>query len=137
MRQDLRSHENLPVQIDLTYRRCNATVTLSQLYRMGVRAIHFLWLPQRYVLYTTTRAKLHRYGGYFESFAVLGFWKINKSVALSQRYGVFRVVILSKSESVKFLLIESVICLFTDSSVKKYFSLSNHEKVRISRRIIF
>ena len=33
--------------------------------------------------------------------------------------------LLSKSESVKFSLIESVICLFTDSSVKKYFSLSN------------
>ena len=41
--------------------------------------------------------------------------------------------LLSKSESVKFSLIESgkfsliesVICLFTDSSVRKYFSLSN------------
>ena len=33
------------------------------------------------------------------------------------------VTILSKSESVKFSLIESVICLFTDSSVKKYYSL--------------
>ena len=33
--------------------------------------------------------------------------------------------VLSKSESVKFSLIESVICLFTDSSVKKYFSLLN------------
>ena len=33
--------------------------------------------------------------------------------------------LLSKSESVKFSLIESVICLFTDSSVKKYFSLLN------------
>ena len=32
---------------------------------------------------------------------------------------------LSKSESVEFSLIESVICLFTDSSVKKYFSLTN------------
>ena len=32
---------------------------------------------------------------------------------------------LSKSESVKFSLIESVICLFNDSSVQKYFSLSN------------
>ena len=32
---------------------------------------------------------------------------------------------LSKSESVKFSLIESVICLFTDSSVKKYCSLLN------------
>ena len=32
---------------------------------------------------------------------------------------------LSKSESVKFSLIESVICLFTDSSVKKYLSLLN------------
>ena len=29
--------------------------------------------------------------------------------------------VLSKSESVKFSLIESVICLFTDSSVKKIF----------------
>ena len=29
------------------------------------------------------------------------------------------------SESVKFSLIESVICLCTDSSVKKYFSLLN------------
>ena len=38
-------HDNLPAQIDLTYRRSNATVTLSQLYRMGARAIQFLWLP--------------------------------------------------------------------------------------------
>ena len=30
---------------------------------------------------------------------------------------------LSKSESVKFSQIESVICLFTDSPVKKYISL--------------
>ena len=34
-------------------------------------------------------------------------------------------LLLSKSESVKFSLIESVICLFTDSPVKKYFSLLN------------
>ena len=33
--------------------------------------------------------------------------------------------LLSKSESVKFLLIESVIWLFTDSPVKKYISLLN------------
>ena len=33
--------------------------------------------------------------------------------------------VLSKSESVKFLLIELVICLFTDSPVKKYISLLN------------
>ena len=33
--------------------------------------------------------------------------------------------LLSKSESVKFSLIELVICLFTDSSVQKYFSLLN------------
>ena len=33
--------------------------------------------------------------------------------------------LLSKSESVKCSLIESVIYLFTDSSEKKYFSLSN------------
>ena len=33
--------------------------------------------------------------------------------------------LLSKSESVKCSLIESVICLFTDSSVEKYFSLLN------------
>ena len=33
--------------------------------------------------------------------------------------------VLSRSESVKFSLIESVICLFIDSSVKKYFSLLN------------
>ena len=33
--------------------------------------------------------------------------------------------LLSKSESVKFLLIELVICLFTDSPVKKYISLLN------------
>ena len=35
------------------------------------------------------------------------------------------VSILSKSESVKFSLIELAICLFTDSSVNKYFSLLN------------
>ena len=33
------------------------------------------------------------------------------------------VRVLSKSESVKFLLIESVIWFFTDSSVKSYFTL--------------
>ena len=32
---------------------------------------------------------------------------------------------LSKSESVKFSLIESVTCLFNDSSAKKYFPLLN------------
>ena len=32
---------------------------------------------------------------------------------------------LSKTESIKFSLIESVICLFTDSSVNKYFLLLN------------
>ena len=32
---------------------------------------------------------------------------------------------LSKSESVKFSLIEPVICIFTDSSVRKYSSLLN------------
>ena len=34
-------------------------------------------------------------------------------------------LLLSKSESVKFLLIEPVIYLFTDSSVEIYFLLSN------------
>ena len=34
-------------------------------------------------------------------------------------------IVLSKSESVKFLLIESVICLFTDSPVKKYILVLN------------
>ena len=33
--------------------------------------------------------------------------------------------LLSESESVKFSQIESVICLFTDSLVKKYISLLN------------
>ena len=32
-----------------------------------------------------------------------------------------KVIILSKSESVKFSLIESVICLFTESSVETIF----------------
>ena len=36
---------------------------------------------------------------------------------------VSRDILLSKPESVEFLLIESVICLFTDSSVQKYFPL--------------
>ena len=38
---------------------------------------------------------------------------------------VYVQILLSKSESVEFPLIESVICLFTDSSVQKYFSLTN------------
>ena len=33
--------------------------------------------------------------------------------------------LLPKSELVRFLLIESVICLFTDSPVKKYISFLN------------
>ena len=37
----------------------------------------------------------------------------------------FSTHVLSNSESVKFFLIESVICLFTDSPVKKYISLLN------------
>ena len=48
------------------------------------------------------------------------------SVYHGPKYWVFDTLcVLSKSESVKFSLIESVICLFTDSSVKKYFSLLN------------
>ena len=35
------------------------------------------------------------------------------------------IKILSKSESVEFSLIKSVIYLFTDSSVQKYFPLTN------------
>ena len=35
----------------------------------------------------------------------------------------FSYFLLSKSESVKVLLIELVICLFTDSPLKKYISL--------------
>ena len=42
-----------------------------------------------------------------------------KSTKYSMKY------LLSKSESVKFLLIESVIYLFTDSPVKKYILLLN------------
>ena len=45
-----------------------------------------------------------------------------------RNYWLLRLVIkylLSKSESVKFSLIESVICLFTGPSVNKYFSLLN------------
>ena len=34
-------------------------------------------------------------------------------------------MLLSKSESVEFSLIKLVICLLTDSSVQKYFSLTN------------
>ena len=42
---------------------------------------------------------------------------------LHENYKWFRD--LSKYESVKFLLIESVICLFIDSPVKKYIPLLN------------
>ena len=38
---------------------------------------------------------------------------------------VYSTHLLSESESVEFSLIESVICLFTDLSEKKYFSLLN------------
>ena len=50
-----------------------------------------------------------------------------------------RLCLLSKPESVKFLLIESVICLFTDSPVKKYISLLNQLIItnRISGKNIF
>ena len=37
-------------------------------------------------------------------------------------FHVANIHVLSKSESVKFSLIESVICLFTDLSVEKIFS---------------
>ena len=47
----------------------------------------------------------------------------NNTVNIQGKY--FPYISLSKSESVKFSLIESVICLFTDSSVQKYFSQSN------------
>ena len=35
--------------------------------------------------------------------------------------GIVTIILLSESESVKFSLIKSVVCLFTDSSVKKIF----------------
>ena len=64
---------------------------------------------------------------------MLRFWlnSLNKSTRHLKTNGcirtnkIFFFHLLSKSESVKFLLIESVICLYTDSSVKKYFSLLN------------
>ena len=50
------------------------------------------------------------------------------SVLISRYWTViseYSVSLLSKPESVEFSLIESVIWLFTDSSVQKYFSLTN------------
>ena len=52
---------------------------------------------------------------------------IRKKISLNQIN--LCIAILSKSESVKFSLIGSVICLFTDSSVKTYFSLLNQWKI--------
>ena len=47
------------------------------------------------------------------------YWKQNLNLCY---YKLFIIeFLLSKSESVKFSLIESVICLFTDSAVKKNF----------------
>ena len=48
------------------------------------------------------------------------------STYLCPKYIKIWKMFLSKSESVKFSLIEPVICLFTDSSVQNYFSLWNH-----------
>ena len=49
----------------------------------------------------------------------------NNSKIFKYTYLKKKFPLLSKSESVKFSLIESVIWIFTDSSVKKYFSLLN------------
>ena len=49
----------------------------------------------------------------------------NRGTSFSIFLNHFSSLLISKSESVKFLLIESVIWLFTDSSVKKYISLLN------------
>ena len=59
----------------------------------------------------------------------ISFIKINSQALFARSVLLFdsfhQSDLLSKSESVKFSLIESVICLFTDSSVQKYFSLPN------------
>ena len=49
----------------------------------------------------------------------------NHIIMNSYKFILKTLNVLSKSKSVNFSLIESVICLFTDSSVEKYFSLSN------------
>ena len=46
---------------------------------------------------------------------------LNIAYLTLKNFNTEKNAILSKSESVKFSLIESVICLFTDSSVNKYF----------------
>ena len=51
----------------------------------------------------------------------LSFKKKKKTIIDSKKLFFDRIAILSKFESVKFSLIESVICVFTDSSVKKIF----------------
>ena len=47
------------------------------------------------------------------------------SIKIQLSFMILRTISENPVLSVKFSLIESVICLFTDSSVKKYFSLSN------------
>ena len=51
--------------------------------------------------------------------------KVLNLLRLTDDFALNLATPLSKSESVKFSLIESLICLFTDSSVETYFSLLN------------
>ena len=54
---------------------------------------------------------------------------IEESIKKNQSQHFFTdTSVLTKSESVKFLLIEKVICLFTDSPVKNYLSLKKFMK---------
>ena len=64
-------------------------------------------------------AKSGEYGGWAMTFVSCSAKNYTKLDVLFAKNS------LSKSESVKVSLIESVICLFTNSSVKKYFSLLN------------
>ena len=62
---------------------------------------------------------------FLTNFAWTVFFTWNERIIWWNNYILREDFLLSKSESVKFSLIESVICLFTDSTVKKYFSLLN------------
>ena len=59
------------------------------------------------------------------SFSPRNFFISNLKQMFCIKFTAIENYLLSKSESVKFSLIESLIRLFTDSSVKKYVLLSN------------
>ena len=127
---------------NMTLIECRTSPSLCAFLRLSTPFYTFLHLSTQGTLWTCSTYELITYSSYNRKRAtwenrskvhcayyiiLILLFIVSKTVYSNKSLTNFnlKVDVLSKFKSVKFSLIESVIYPFTDSSVKKYFSLLN------------